>query len=659
MRTIHDLSGLPWRLSGWHPYYWLGTVSTESEMRLAPDVGPIPARAPGSVQGALREAGILPDWNVRLNSRLCEWVENRHWVFETVLPAEWTERPGRKTLECEGLDYEGVVLVNGRRAGTFSNSFVPHVFDLTALLAPGENRLSIVFTGVPEFLGQIGWTSRIVEWKERFNYGWDWVPRLVQIGIWDRIRLVIRDGAAMKETSMYTVCDAAREEGMVVAAASIEAADTARVEVEVTDPDDDQVGVWRFEPKPDMRLEAGPFPVALWQPNGSGGQPLYRVCVRLLNAGGEELDEERRRVGFREVTWAPCAGASPEADPWICTINGRPTFLQGFNWVPVRPFFADVTEADYRRLLTVYRDLGTNLLRVWGGAVLEKECFYRLCDELGIMVWQEFPLSSSGIDNWPPEAEDAIAGMRSIVRSYIRRRQHHPSLIMWCGGNELQGGLDGGKQGTGKPVDLSHPMIAAQAEVVRQLDPTRRFVPTSASGPRFTADEHEFGRGLHWDVHGPWNQHGSLDAWRRYWDGDDALFRSEAGMPGAAPADLIREFGGDMAWPADKRRNPWYGHCGGWWDQWDDYMREGGDPDDLDAYVAWSRRRQSEALAWAARKCKERFPRMGGILFWMGHDCFPCPVNTAVIDFYGRPKPAAEAIAAVFRSAPATSHQSG
>ncbi len=648
MRRIHDLSTLEWRLSGWHPHYWRGTVSVESGMRLAPDVQAVPARVPGSVQQALREAGTLPDWNVKLNSRLCEWVENRHWVFETVLPADWVREAGRCVLECDGLDGQGVVLVNGREVGAFRNSFVPHRFGVSDSLGPGENRLSIVFTETPTFLGQIGWTSRIADWKERFNYGWDWVPRLVQIGIWDSIRLVAGEGAAIDALSLYTEADAAAGTGAVVLDARLSLENAAEFEVTVSGTHG-VVHRVRMPAQPRMTMRVGRFPVDLWHPNGNGSQPLYEVRARLLSGDGNVLDTAKRCVGFRGIEWKACAGAPGDASPWICTVNGRATFLQGFNWVPIRPFFADVTEADYRRLLEVYRDLGTNLLRVWGGAVLEKECFYRLCDQFGIMVWQEFPLSSSGIDNWPPETPELITEMEIVVESYVRRRQHHPSLIVWCGGNELQGGMDGGKQGGGRPVDKTHPMMAAMARVVARLDPGRRFLATSSSGPRFTGDSAEFGKGLHWDVHGPWNHSGSLDAWREYWDGDDALFRSEVGMPGAAAADLIREYGRDLAWPADKRVNPWYALCGGWWDQWGEYLDAGGDPGSLDAYVAWSQARQAEALAYVARKCKERFPGMGGVLFWMGHDCFPCPVNTAVIDVRGRPKPAGEAIAAVFR----------
>ena len=105
----------------------------------------------------------------------------------------------------------------------------------------------------------------------------------------------------------------------------------------------------------------------------------------------------------------------------------------------------------------------------------------------------------------------------------------------------------------------------------------------------------------------------------------------------------------ELAWPPDKHRNPWYRHVSPWWDQWGEYLAEEGDPENMEGYVAWSQKRQADALAHVTRRCKERFPEIGGLLFWMGHDCFPCPINTAVIDFNGEPKPAGEAIGRIFR----------
>src|SRR5205807_5388249 len=133
---------------------------------------------------------------------------------------------------------------------------------------------------------------------------------------------------------------------------------------------------------------------------------------------GTELDREARPTGFRSIEWRPCQDAPPGADPWLCVVNGRPIFLQGVNFPPVLPNFADATREQYRRLLHTYADLGVNTLRVNGVGFLEKECFYDLCDELGLLVWQDVPLSSSGVDNCLPDDETVVIEVAAILVSY-------------------------------------------------------------------------------------------------------------------------------------------------------------------------------------------------------------------------------------------------
>ena len=281
------------------------------------------------------------------------------------------------------------------------------------------------------------------------------------------------------------------------------------------------------------------------------------------------------------------------------------------------------------------------MLRVWGGAYLEKEVFYDLCDEFGLLVWQEFPLSSSGLDNWPPDDADSIEALATIGESYVKRRRHHVSLAVWCGGNELQGE---------SPADLSHPVLSRLAQVVREHDPARRYLPTSPSGPSFAADEENFGQGIHWDVHGPWRPEGDLDGeWTRYWEHNDGLFHSEIGAPGASPAALIHRVKGNLPATPGTVENPLWRRTS-WWIEWPEFVAATGrEPRDLDEYVEWSQERQARALEIAAASARARFPRCGGFLVWMGHDSFPCTANTSIIDFEGNLKPAAHALRRVFR----------
>ncbi|MBI4928358.1 MAG: hypothetical protein HY835_11370, partial [Anaerolineae bacterium] len=215
--------------------------------------------------------------------------------------------------------------------------------------------------------------------------------------------------------------------------------------------------------------------------------------------------------------------------------------------------------------------------------------------------------------------------------------------------NELQGAIDGGKVGIGKPVDLNHPLIARFAAIVADLDPGRRFLPSSSSGPRFSAEAADFGKGLHWDVHGPWKLPGSMDEWRAYWREIDSLFNSEVGAPGASPAEVIRATRGDLPELPGTVDNPLWRRTL-WWIEWPEFVQElGREPASLDEFVAWSQSRQAEALHIVSAALKSKFPRCGGVIFWMGHDSFPCTTNTSLLDFYGKPKPAALAVGEVFK----------
>ena len=648
MKTTYDLGSLEWTLSGWTPHLWRLMQTAEIGSLPTAEIKGLRASVPGSVQGALRAAGIIPDWDLTDNARACEWVENRHWIYEAALPDAWVG-PGKTCrLKCLGLDYSGWVFVNGKEIGAFCGTHVPHAFDLTSCLLESGNRLRIVFDLPPRWLGQFGFTSQVREWKARFNYTWDWQPRLVQIGIWDGISLERVEGPEIEDLRCTADADLEDSTGCLRVQGRIMGAATGRVCITLRR---DGRTVREETLAADVFTAVGlswrQLPVELWWPNGEGEQPLYTVTVSLRDGDGEEQDSVARRVGFRHVEWWPCEGAPAEADPWLCVVNGRPIFLQGVNCPPLLPNFADVTDALYEQRLTLYRDLGVNALRINGVGFLEKETFYNLCDEFGLLIWQDVPLSSSGVDNVPPDDATSINEVAAILRSFIRRRQHHASLLLWCGGNELHARSP---EGYGVPMTIAHPLIKRLHETVQELDPTRRFLPTTATGPRFNADAKDFGKGLHWNTHGPWKLPGSMADWAEYWNGDDSLFRAESGAPGAAPAEIVRKYAGDCSPMPVSEDNPVWRRPLTWWIEADAFQAEHGRaPETLDEYVAWSQSRQAEALTIAVTACKDRFPRCGGILLWCGHDCYPCPANTSIIDYHGEPKPAALALMKVWR----------
>ncbi len=645
----YKVSACSWSLSGWTPELWRLFAPIEAGSSPDAEVPAMPAHVPGSVQAVLREAGVIPDWDTALDARGSEWVENRDWIYEATLPDEWFTSEARSwRLVFEGLDYRGEVWWNGACVDVFANTHLPHTFTVTPDSA--GNRLRVIFQPAPRWLGQFGYTGRVRDWKTRFHYTWDWTCRLVQAGFTGDVWLEAHDGHAIEQVWMHAGFDTASRRGTLRVHTETDCLPGDCVRIVLWDADRAIRSVTLDRATAVGGVEWDDLDVQPWWPNGAGDRRLYDVTVELLDEAGEVRQVERRTVGFRSIRWDPCAGAPEGADPWLCVINDVPVFLQGVNYPPVRPNTADVEPERVERLLTLYRDLGVNTLRVNGVGPLETEWFYTLCDRLGLLVWQDMPLSSSGVQNEPPHDAPFAAQCAEIMRSYIARRHHHASLLMWCGGNEL---IREEPKDVQVPCDLTHPALKAMADVVAECDPDRRFVATTGTGPRFYAHEADFGKGLHWDVHGPWKLSGSMDDWRRYWAGDDALFRSEVGAPGAAPLTIIDRYRGTLDLEPITRTNPAWGRPFGWWMEDQAFRDEiGREPADPEEYIAWSQRRQAEALAIAVSACKKRFPNCGGVLLWCGHDCWPCATNTSIIDYHLTPKPAALVLQQIWLTAP-------
>jgi beta-mannosidase len=647
-RSIWDLSKLKWQVCGFPPYLW--SVDKCTDIHLAPDaeIGPIDASVPGSVQKALLDAGIIPDWNVGLNAREAEWVENRDWIYQTQLPDEWVREGTQVRLRCGGLDYAGSILLNGVPVLDFKGSFTPYEVDLKPHLKPSGNLLQIWFQQSPRWLGQFGYTSRMKEAKPRFNYYWDWTIRLVQIGIWDSITLEVVRGVEIGNIrcipglSLDSGTGDLRLSATTMGGESLKVAlkDGNRVLREQTVAVDEGA----------MEISWDHLPVEFWWPNGLGKQALYDLHIDLLDEQNRLADSRVLRVGFRHIEWKRTQGAAEDAHPYLCVVNGKELFLFGVNWTPILPNFADLHREDYSKRIAVYQDIGVNVLRVWGGGFPERQWLFDLCDENGLLVWQEFPLSSSGLDNVPPADETSIRQISEVAESYIQRLQHHASLLLWCGGNELQDDLAGHVSSDPTLTIEHHPLIERLRQIVQQYDPGRCFLPTSPFGPIGSFTRQTCGVNKHEDVHGPWTFDGPVDGtWRDLWQHDDAMFHSEMGAPSASPAAMIRRFRGNLPAVPGTHSNPLWNRQP-WWIEWPKFVLEKGrEPDSLEEFVAWSQKRQADALTLAVSAVKSRFPACGGVILWMGHDCFPCTTNTSIIDFDGNPKPAAIALRSVIR----------
>ena len=634
-----NLNGSDWTITGLVKNQWRLTRSMETGAALPSAWGNIPSTVPGAIQLDLMQAGLLEDPDFGLNSLKGEWVNNREWICQKTFTLPEDLMAEHLVLSFKGLDYQGEIYLNRSKIAEFCGMFVPVEIDITGLVnRQGSNLLEVIFFQSPDLDGHYGYSNRLRHLKSRFNYTWDWCPRIVPVGIWDDVTIRTHDLARIVDFYPLARCESDGQ-GSIRIESEIDAAVSGDY---LFTYDVTFAGQSVFQKKVTKSLLAARQTVTdvlaigvveSWWPNGQGQQPLYDVSLTVEKT--TLCDRAAKRIGFRDVQFVQNSQAPEGALPYTLVINDRSIFIRGINWVPISPFYGSVTEDQYRLNLQRFKDMNCNLLRVWGGAILEKQAFYDICDEMGLMVWQEFPQSSSGLNNTPPDDPGFLKDLEKVAISFIKQKRHHACHVVWCGGNELM-------WEDHTPLNDHHVNIKMLKDLVHQLDGQKFFLPTSASGPRFNAAPGDFGKGIHHDVHGPWTYLGPEDQYT-YFNGDDSLLRSETGCPGMSRLETLERYKAEFpVWPPDTR-NPYWVHRGAWWIQLAELTRLFGewaeDGSEIAQYVRASRYIQAEALRYCAEATRRRQPVASGFIIWMGNEPFPNNSNTSVIEYDGTPKP--------------------
>ena len=417
-----------WNMAGYYPFTPLLARSAEIGQGSGCVTPVIEAKVPGSVYADLHRAGIIEDPYFERNSLNCEWVKDRFWVYGT----EVTVRCGMRTLLCfEGLDYHAHIFVGETKIGEHENMFVPFVADISHLVK-GEGevtlKIQVILEHAPDEMGQIGYTERTHTQKARYTYKWDFGTRLVGMGIWREAYVAQYPGARIGATR----ADWDAQRRILTYEAELDRP------CQLTMLFSDEAGKVIFTDET-ILAQGGKYRTtisieqpALWYPNGAGSQPLYTAQLIAKTVEGDLYsDEKSERIGLRTVSYRQCEGAREDSLPYIPVINGKPIFIKGVNCVPMDLMTGCESDEKRRHLLTMIRDMGCNLIRVWGGGVIECEDFYRICDEYGLMIWQEMPQSSSGISNQPSHDRHFLALLAATCKQAAITKRNHPSLIFF------------------------------------------------------------------------------------------------------------------------------------------------------------------------------------------------------------------------------------
>jgi beta-mannosidase len=611
----------------------------------------LPAEVPGHVHLDLMRHGIIADPFVALGELGCQWVDETDWTYRTEFDFAPDPDLPRRTIEFAGLDTVSSVYLNGELLGEHDNMFVPLSVDVSERLRPGKNELRVEFASAARigrerrarYLADERLDDAIQRFDERafvrkaqFMFGWDWGPRLVSAGIWRPVTLVEHAGRIRD----LAVIQRHLADGSVALEISSEVQGTGEV-VHWVEGFDEPVGDGRT-----VRIQDP----ELWWPAGMGAQRLYEVRS-VLRGEQREIDSRVTRVGLRTVELL--RQPDEHGESFEFSINGRRLWAFGANYIPEHSLPSLASPGRVRLALARARDLGMNMLRVWGGGLYESDDFYQAADELGLLIWQDFAYACS----YYPEDSRSLAAARREAEVNVRRLRNHPSLALWCGNNENLTMFEsrwGGAEHHPPRYYGERIYDGVLPEVLAGLDPTRPYLPSSPWGGK-GANAGGIGDQHTWDV---W--HGRGD-WTHYSE-STARFSSEFGFVAAPGFSAWRRMLlPDQELGSTDIRHPiarWHDKTGKGFEKFVSlvelhYPRA----NDLEEWTYYSQLNQRDAL----RHGIEHFRRSSfcrGALIWQLNDCWPVQ-SWAVVDSSGEYKAAAYDLRRLFAPALCSLERSG
>jgi len=533
----------------------------------------MPAAVPGSIHVDLMNAGVIPDPFYGDNELGVAWVAETDWVYRrTFEPDQALPAHERIFLECDGLDTLATLRLNGEEIARADNMHRRWEFDVTDRIHPGANTLEVEFASPVAYVRQ-----KVAEdsglditppdsmpgspylRKAMYQWGWDWAPKIPTCGIWRPTRLVGCSFARLRDVRVRQLHGRTRVEVRVQAEVERLSDAGLMLHARLISPngivleESDNLGTDSSHGQMDFLIENP----ALWWPNGYGDQPLYDLEVYLLPAsslegegrGGEKICNlqpakicnHRMRIGLRTLE------LRQEADEWGKTftfvVNGVPIFCKGADWIPADQFPSRVTGDRYRDLISSAASANMNMLRVWGGGIYEDDRFYDLCDEYGILVWQDFMFACAHY----PVTEEFLENVRREALDNTRRMRRHACLALRCGNNEMEWFWDGKWKQLERNDEMrrEYSMIfhSLLPEICKQEDPDIPYWPSSpASGAPFGNPNSENEGDTHyWSA---WHAREPFTGYRQHYP----RFMSEFGFQSLPSMDAVKDFAEPKDW---------------------------------------------------------------------------------------------------------------
>ncbi|KAL6309741.1 glycoside hydrolase family 2 protein [Sparassis latifolia] len=615
---------------------------------------------PTTVHVELLKYKKIPDPFVGLHEWDVQWVGEVPWAFRTTFSASQAEVSAPNAdLVFDGLDTFAVVELNGHKILETENQFIAHRVNVKQYLRLGDNDLVINFASAFRKGREVekqhtklnlwnGDSSRLHVRKAQYNYGWDWGPVLMTVGPWKPIKFEtyqaritdvdVRTRVAEDLSANVEVNFSLSNADHSIASVSLKGAGDSLV-VGQTD-----VKISHSTAKAQFKLSAGAF--ELWYPVGYGKQPQYTVEIQVADQSGNVLDNKVQKIAFRRARVVQDELIGQEGRTFLFEINNIRIFCGGSNWIPADSFLTTMTPERYRAWLQLLIDGNQNMVRVWGGGIYEADVFYDICDELGILVWQDFMF---GCGQYPAYGS-FTKSVQLEVEQNVKRLRHHPSVVIFAGNNEDYQLAESCKLDldyNDEKSDFRHSTFPARyiyehllPSVVEKLSDIHyhRSSPYSGFG-KVTTDRH-YGDLHQWNV---W--HGSQEPWHN-WDILSGRFVSEFGMEAYPDIRTVDYWIGENKserYPQSRIMNN-HNKADGFERRLELYLVENfKHAFDVESYVYYTQIMQAETLASAYRLWRRNWQGKGkeytaGALVWQINDCWPV-TSWAIVDYFLRPKP--------------------
>lgn len=620
-----------------------------------------PATVPGVVHTDLMDNGIIEDPYYRLNERGVQWVDKEDWIYESAfsLSEEMLDKQNIDLL-FKGLDTYADVYLNDSLILKADNMFREWRVEVKSLVKSSGNTLRIYFhsplkVDIPKWDalpyryeagndqsengGVFNKKVSVFARKAGYHYGWDWGPRLVTSGIWRPVVVEAWDNARISNVFIRqheVNTKKAVITGQIEVVADKELTDASVV---LTDAEGEKVlarthtslkqGVNKVELPFTMRNPK------LWWTNGLGEPHLYTFETTLV-VSGQPVDVQRDKVGIRSLKVIRKPDRYGTA--FYFELNGRPVFMKGANYIPQDNFLPRVTEERYRKTIQDAVAVNMNMLRIWGGGIYENDVFYNLCDEYGILVWQDFMFACS---LYPAEGE-WLENVRQEATDNVRRLRNHPCIAIWCGNNECNEAWYG--WGWEKRYNQQNPEYACLIkqqmdcqyletlpQVVSEEDPDRFYLPSSPFGLEGKVNDDHNGDRHYWRV---WGGKEPISQYNK----ERSRFFSEYGFQSFPDFETVKRYtAGEKDWNITSEVMMAHQRGGAHANKLIEiYMlKDYREPKDFRSFLYMTQVLQGDAIKTAMEAHRRDMPYCMGSLFWQHNDCWPV-ASWSSRDYYGR-----------------------